>query len=82
MKESKFTEEQIVYALKQAEAGVAVDELCRKYGISTATFYRWCDKYGGLGAAELERGCMIAALRASGGARNRAADLIEMPLRT
>ena len=55
MKKSKFTEEQIVYALKQADAGVAIDELCRKYGISGATFYRWRDKYGGLGAAELKR---------------------------
>jgi putative transposase len=55
MKKSKFTEEQIVYALKQAEAGVGIEELCRKYGISQATFYRWRDKYGGLGAAELKR---------------------------
>ena len=55
MKMSKFTEEQIVYALKQAEAGVGIEELCRKYGISQATFYRWRDKSGGLGAAELKR---------------------------
>jgi putative transposase len=55
MKKSKFSEEQIVYALKQAEAGVGNEELCRKYGISAATFYRWRDKYGGLGAAELKR---------------------------
>lgn len=55
MKKSKFTEEQIVYALKQADAGVGIEELCRKYGISAATFYRWRDKYGGLAASELKR---------------------------
>jgi len=49
MKKSKFTEEQIVFALKQAEAGVAVEELCRKYGISGATFYRWRDNTAALG---------------------------------
>ena len=48
MKKSKFTEEQIVYAIKQVEAGVPIAELCRKYGISQQTFYRWRNKYGGL----------------------------------
>ncbi|MGD9765635.1 MAG: transposase, partial [Candidatus Binatia bacterium] len=47
MKKSKFTEEQVVYALKQAEAGVPIQELCRKYGVSDATFYTWRKKYGG-----------------------------------
>ena len=55
MKKSKFTEEQVVYALKQAEAGVPIKELCRKYGVSDATFYTWRKKYGGLGAEELRR---------------------------
>ena len=55
MKKSKFTEEQVVYALKQAEAGVPIKELCRKYGVSDATFYTWRKKYGGLGTEELRR---------------------------
>jgi len=55
MKKSKFTESQIVFALKQAETGVAVAEVCRKLGVSEATFYNWKKKYGGLGTAELRR---------------------------
>jgi putative transposase len=53
MKGSRFTAEQIVVALKQAEAGVPVKELCRKYEISDKTFYGWRQKYGGLQASEL-----------------------------
>ena len=53
MKKSKFTEAQIVFALKQSETGVRVPELCRKMGISDATFYNWKKKYGGLGVSEL-----------------------------
>ncbi|AUD06429.1 hypothetical protein CWM47_34080 [Spirosoma pollinicola] len=55
MKKTKFTEAQIVFALKQSETGVAVAEVCRKMGISEATFYNWKKKYGGLGVAELHR---------------------------
>lgn len=55
MKRSKFTEQQIMFALKQAETGVSVAEVCRKLGISEATFYNWKKKYDGLGAAELRR---------------------------
>ncbi len=55
MKKSKFTEEQIVYAIKQVEVGVPIVELCRKYGISQQTFYRWRNKYGGLAPSELKR---------------------------
>ena len=55
MKRSKFTESQIVFALKQAETGVGVAEVCRKMGISEATFYNWKKKYGGLGPDELRR---------------------------
>ena len=55
MKRSKFTESQIVFALKQAETGVSVAEVCRKLGISEATFYNWKKKYDGLGAVELRR---------------------------
>ena len=55
MKTSKFTEAQIIFALNQAETGVKVQEVCRKMGISEATFYNWKKKYGGLGSAELRR---------------------------
>lgn len=55
MKKSKFTEEQIAFALKQAESGTTVEEICRKMGISQATFYAWRKKFGGLGVFELRR---------------------------
>jgi putative transposase len=55
MKKSKFTEAQIAFALKQAESGTTVEEICRKMGISQATFYAWRKKFGGLGVAELRR---------------------------
>lgn len=55
MKKSRYTEEQIAFALKQAEVGVSVEEVCRKMGISDATFYTWRKKYGGLGPSELKR---------------------------
>lgn len=55
MKKSRYTEEQIAFALKQAELGTTVAEVCRKMGISEATFYNWKKKYGGLGVAELRR---------------------------
>ena len=53
MKRSKFKDEQIVYAIQQVEAGVPIQELRRKYGISTKTFYSWRKKYGGLASQEL-----------------------------
>ena len=55
MKRSKYTDEQIAFALKQAELGTSVDEVCRKMGVSDATFYNWRKKYGGLGPSELRR---------------------------
>ena len=55
MRKSKFTESQIVFALRQAETGVTVAEVCRKMGISEATYYNWKRKYGGLGTSELRR---------------------------
>jgi putative transposase len=55
MKKTKFTEAQIIFALRQAETGVSVSEVCRKMGISDATFYNWKKKYGGLGVTELRR---------------------------
>ena len=53
MKKSRFTDEQIAFALKQAETGTRIDEICLKMGISDATFYKWRQKYGALGPSEL-----------------------------
>ncbi len=54
MKKSRFTEEQIVFALKQAELGRYVPDVCRKLGISDATFYTWRKKYGGIFPSDLK----------------------------
>jgi putative transposase len=53
MKKSRNTEEQILYALKQAEAGQAVSDVCRQMGISEATFYSWKKRYANLGLLEV-----------------------------
>lgn len=55
MKKSKFTDQQIAFALRQAETGTRVTEVCRKMGISEPTFYNWKKKYGGLGVSEMRR---------------------------
>ena len=55
MRKSKFTDEQIAFALRQAETGTRVSEVCRKIGVSEATFFNWKKKYGGLGVSELRR---------------------------
>jgi putative transposase len=55
VKKSHYTEQQIAFALKQAETGTRIDEICRKMGISDATFYNWKKRYGGLGVSELRR---------------------------
>ena len=54
MKPSKFSEAQIAYILRQAEEGTAIGEVCRKAGISEATFYNWRKKYGGLLPSEMK----------------------------
>ena len=55
MKRSKFSESQIVTILKEAEAGVGLDELIRQHGFSKATFYKWKAKYSGMSISELKR---------------------------
>ncbi len=53
MRKSRFSEEQIAMALRQAEAGTTVDEVCRKLGVSQGTFFRWKKRFGSLGVPEL-----------------------------
>ena len=55
MKKSKFSESQIVNILKEADAGIKIPDLCRKYGFSEATYYNWKAKYGGMGVSDVKR---------------------------
>ena len=55
MRTSKFSEEQIIGFLRQAEAGMPIKEIGRKHGFSDASFYSWCTKYGGMDASEAKR---------------------------
>ena len=55
MKKSRFTDSQIMDALKRAEGGIAVPDLCRELGVSTATFYKWRAKYGGMDTSMMSK---------------------------
>ena len=55
MKRRRYSDEQIAFALRQAESGTPVDEICRKLGISEPTFYRWKKQYAGMGVPEIRR---------------------------
>lgn len=55
MKRKRYTDEQVAFALRQAESGTAVEEICRKMAVSEATFYRWKKKFAGMGVAEIRR---------------------------
>ena len=55
MKKTRYSEEQIIGILKEAEAGMPTRELCRKYGISDATYYNWKARYGGMTSSEMKR---------------------------
>lgn len=55
MKKSRYTDQQILGILKQNESGIRVDDLCRQHGMSSATFYKWRSKYGGMDASLMKR---------------------------
>ena len=71
MKRSRFSDEQIISILKEHQAGLSAVELCRKYGVSDATFYKWRSKYGGMEVAEAKR---LKALEEENGKQRLLAD--------
>ena len=76
MKKSRFTEEQIAYALRLAEGGTPVADVCRQIGISDATFYTWKKKYAGLGVSELRKLKMLEGKRATEALLTRSASTL------
>ena len=73
MKKRRYTEEQIAFALRQAELGTSVGEVCRKMGIAEQTYYRWKKKYAGLGTSELR--CLRQLEEENGKLKRLVADL-------
>ena len=55
MRRKRYSDEQIAFALRQADSGTAVEEICRKLGVSEATFYRWKKQFAGMGTVEIRR---------------------------
>jgi len=55
MRKSRYTESQIIAILNEVENGIKVDDVCRQHGMSSATYYKWKSKYGGMDASELKR---------------------------
>jgi putative transposase len=76
MKKSRFSEQQIAFILRQAEEGTTVEEVCRKAGISEATYYNWRKKYGGLMPSEMKR------LKQLEEENQRLMKLVRMPMHT
>ncbi|MEB2339886.1 MAG: transposase, partial [Nitrospirales bacterium] len=83
MKRSRFSEEQIVYAIRQAESGTPISDLCRQLGVSDATFYIWKKKYAHLGVSELRRLRQVARNQAheTGGLQAAAPRSDRLPIR-
>jgi putative transposase len=80
MKRKRYADEQIAFALRQAEGGTSVEEICRKMGVSEPTFYRWKKQFAGMGVAEIRRlkricqGSRLATRLAGRGSRGRLRD--------
>ncbi len=83
MKKSRFTDNQIMAILNQAEAGTSVAQLCREHGMSNASFYKWRSRFGGMDVSMMTRLkglCRINGGRAAANALTDSADLLRAPL--